>query len=319
MNVQNTQPSGAENAADSVEEQIIRMSMLSFERLPVLEGILGRFSASLSSALNAYSASTAEASVQEITYKSYSESLGDLPSGGFMAVTNVSPGDKSMLTVLEPELLMSAIEVMLGGRTSKQKAWTPREYTAIEKTLGTRLCEVVLAKLGESFSDLHEMRFSISHLENSMKSVALLAPGTGPSVHVTLDMKFEGRGGLLTFVIPYTAIEKVQPMLAQAFWGGGLGADNSWRTLLTDKIQETNVTLTSVLHELSVPMTQVLAWAPGTTLDLGIDTHHEAELSCSGVPMFKAAMGRRKNGSVALRITEEMTEKDGLSDDGTSD
>ena len=66
------------------------------------------------------------------------------------------------------------------------------------------------------------------------------------------------------------------------------------------------MTLDAVLRERPVPLAEVLAWKPGAVIDLDITAHEEVTVFCAGRPMLRAAMGRRKNSSVALRVTEKL-------------
>ncbi|KKL58972.1 hypothetical protein LCGC14_2220040, partial [marine sediment metagenome] len=134
-----------------------------------------------------------------------------------------------------------------------------------------------------------------------------------------LDVLVEGHGGKLKLILPNSAFENLKPLLDQSFLGGALGGDDGWRGQLTESLQDTNVVLNALLHEITLPLTQVLNWSKGQVIDLGIDFEHEATVHCSGKPMFFAAMGRRRNGSVALRITEKLDELDEGYDDDLPD
>ncbi|MFO7804425.1 MAG: FliM/FliN family flagellar motor switch protein, partial [Paracoccaceae bacterium] len=58
---------------------------------------------------------------------------------------------------------------------------------------------------------------------------------------------------------------------------------------------------------------------PGQVLNLGIDTEHEVTVACSGKDMFRAAIGRRRNGSVALRVSAELDLIGEQRENGTTD
>ncbi|TMV45088.1 flagellar motor switch protein FliM, partial [Thioclava sp. BHET1] len=63
------------------------------------------------------------------------------------------------------------------------------------------------------------------------------------------------------------------------------------------------------------PMADVLNWKPGDTVDLMLEEDAPATVLCSGVAMFRGAMGKKQNGSTAVRITEDLNQAKGLSDD----
>ncbi|MCA0922637.1 flagellar motor switch protein FliM [Pseudooceanicola nanhaiensis] len=301
-----------------IEEQIIQMAKLSYERLPLLEVIFDRFALSLGPALKSYCGVLADAELEGFEYMPYSEALEGLSANGLVAITQASEWDSEIATVLDPDLLFTALEIMLGGRTVKGSDWAPRSFTAIERRLGTNICEVILRELSTAFSQLSDNDFTIDHMEGNPHTLVLAPPGS-PCVRITYKITLDERVGKLSFVIPNNAIDKVRPTLAQAFRGGQLGGDDAWRALLTDQISDTSVTLAAVLHEPVLPLTSVLQWKRGQVLDLGIDSEHEVTVTCSGKKMFRAAMGRRKNGSVALRVTEDFDNAKDMKEGGFSD
>lgn len=316
--MRSTRPAEPKLENASVEEQIIRMATLSYERLPMMEVLFERFALSLGSALKSFSAVPSEVTLDAFEYMSCGEALDGLPAPWLVAASSAEPWEGKLALIIDPDLLFTMLEAMLGGRPSQETHWEPRSFTSIEKRLATRLCEVVLKELSETFSEVAEVQFAVDHLENSPHSTVLAPPGSA-CVKITLEVKIEGRGGKLIFVIPNMVFEPARAMLAQTFLGGQIGGDSSWQALLTDSIRDTNVDLVALLHEMKLPLTEVLGWRRGHVLDLGIDTENEVTVAVSGKKMFRAAMGRRRNGSVALRVTEELSEKDGIPHDGTSD
>jgi len=135
-----------------------------------------------------------------------------------------------------------------------------------------------------------------------------LADPESACVKVVMDVLLEEQGGQVTFIIPYITFESVSGAFSQPFRGGDLGNENGWRGALTKSLQGTDIQLTAVMQELTLPLREVLAWQPGQILDIGIDAEHEVLVNCSGKKMFNAAMGCRKNGSVALRVSETLCE-----------
>lgn len=117
-------------------------------------------------------------------------------------------------------------------------------------------------------------------------------------------------------MIPDAAIDSIRPLLVQSFPAGETGSDSGWRAALGRSIEGSEAKLTAVLHEVRIGMREVLAWKPGDMIDLGIDMEHEATVSCNGRALFRAAMGRRRNGAVALRVTDDLGEEKERDDGG---
>ncbi|PYE84508.1 flagellar motor switch protein FliM [Pseudoroseicyclus aestuarii] len=318
MNTQTTAPAG-----EPVEELIIRTAAQSFEPLPMLEVATDRYTLALSSALKNFVGVPVEVTLQQARYMTCGDAMATLPAPGFIAVTEAEGWDGPMLTAISPQLLFAMLEFMLGGNppAGKAREWVPRRFTAIERRFGMRLCAVILAELTRAFSQIAPVEFSIGQVESNPQAAAL-APGGGPSVLLRIDVRIDGHGGPLHFMIPYGAIDTIRPLLAQPFLGGSLSGESGWRQEMEGRLGETSVQLQALLCRVRLPMAEVLNWRAGQVLDLGVLTDHEAMLTCGGRQMFTGAMGRKSNGSVALRLTGDMdgtetSRKDGA--DGTAD
>lgn len=295
---------------ERIEEAIIRSARSNHQKLPVLEVIFDRFALALGPVMKSHCAgASADAELEAFRYMTTGEALENLSPHGLAAVTDVQPWNGTVALVLDPDLLFATLEIMLGGRSASRSEWAPRSYSAFEKKFGRRLSEVVLSELTDAFAQLSAVEFNIERIEGSPQAL-VLAPPTSPCVVIVMRITLEERSGRLTFLLPNSAFEPVRPMLAQPFRGGQLGGDSSWRSQLTDTLQDTGVTLEAVLSEPNLSLTDVLAWQPGQQLDLGIDPEQEVTVTCSGMKMFSAAMGRRRNGSVALRVTRDFSEKE---------
>jgi len=295
---------------ERIEEEIIRSARANHQKLPVLEVIFDRFTLALGPVMKSYCAGApAEAELKSFQYMACGEALESLSPSGLAMMTKVQPWEGAIGVVLDPKLLFTTLEIMLGGRNVSRATWTPRAFSAIEKRLGIRLCQVVLNELTEAFTWLCGVNFEVERIEGSPQAL-FLAPPSSPCVKVVMRVSFEDRGGTITFVMPHEAFEIVRPILAEPFQGGQLGGDSSWRELLTDTLKGTSVTVDAVLHEPNLSLAEVLSWKPGQTIDLGITTDQEVTVSCGELNMFSAAIGRRQNGSVALRVTRDYGERE---------
>lgn len=319
----------------AVQEEIIRVGLSSYERLPLFEVVIDRAVQSLGPALRTALNVQSEVALLGIDYMASGEALAAAPDPGLITLANASPWDGTLAVTLDPALLFAALEIMLGASdgdaddaepdASAEKApaasatvWAPRAFTTIEKRLGAQLVGLALREVAAAFAPLTRVSFAAGAIESGPRNV-LFTPATAGCVRVSIRITLEGRGGDLCLIVPHRTLDAVRPLLAQPRGAGQLGSDPGWTALLTQSLQDTPVTLTAVLHEQALPLSGVLEWQPGQTLQLGIDPDHEVTVICGNKPMFRAAMGRRKNGSVALRVTEafENTHKEG--EDGTVD
>ncbi|KFE35680.1 flagellar motor switch protein FliM [Thioclava atlantica] len=301
-----------------IEDEIIRMSMLNYERLPMLDVIFERFVLSFSSSLKSVTGSVLDVSLGEVEYLPFSEAMKSLPKHGLIAVAQADPWDDQFVLSLDSVFLFSALELMLGGQPSGRAKDAKHGFTTIERRMGEKLAELILADMAVGFRQICEVVFQVDRMESNPQFANIAQPSS-PTVRVPLKINLDGHDGEVFLVLPYATLEPVRPLLTKIFFGERLGADNSWRAQLTQKIEGSSVVLTAQLHEVVLPMREILEWKVGDTFDLRIDDTHPVLVLCAGSPVLEGEMGKKQNGSVALRVTANLMGKDEWSNDVDAD
>jgi flagellar motor switch protein FliM len=296
----------------SVEEEIIQRAKRSYERLPILEVILERFALAVGPAIKHYVGAICEANIDAVEYMPLGDALESIPSPALISVIEATDWDGPFALALDPSLLISALEITFGGRMAERSTWSPRSFTAIEKKIGSELTRLMLDELTETFGKLAVVEFSVSHVETNAQAMVLAPPNTG-CIKLRLHVTMDDRDGYFCIVFPFNALSTTRAMLVQPFHGGSLGGDQSWRKNMTEAIADTEVLVTARLHEATVPLNEVLEWKKGDVLDLGIMTDQPVALMCSGHDMYLAQSGKRRNGRLALRITEQLKDEEEIS------
>jgi flagellar motor switch protein FliM len=300
-------------ASPPVDEEIIQRAKRSYERFPILEVLLERFALAVGPALKHYIGAICEANIDSIDYLPTGDALESVPSPALISVVEEVEWDGPFALVIDPTLLISALEITFGGRMAERSEWAPRSFTAIEKKIGSEITQLILDELSETFAQLTSVSFSVSHLETNAQAMVLAPPNTG-CVRLRMHVTMDDRDGYFYVVAPFNALSTIRHLLVQPFHGGSLGGDKSWRRNLTEVISDTEVLVTARLHEVRVPLQDVLEWKKGQVLDLGIDNDQEVALICSGHDMYLAQTGKRKNGRLALKITDQLKDEEEMTD-----
>ncbi|MEX3314493.1 flagellar motor switch protein FliM [Sulfitobacter sp. PS-8MA] len=291
--------------AVKLEETMIRQARESFQRLPTLEIVLDRLLLAMVPDLKSYCTIAPEIELQSLDYLPYEDAMEATQAPSLYAIADADNWNSQIACVIEPDLLFSVLEIMLGGRRAQPNEWKPRSLTAIEQKLGRRLAELSLKGLSKCMSDVSPVSFSIASLESNPRSVMLAAPRTA-TVAVRLHMAFEDRSGHMTFILPYGNLDEVSAKLAQPFLGGRSPTDSNARKDMNTQISGTTVTITGVLQEMKIPLREVMEWQPGQVIDLGMTVDTPVVGMVNAQPMFQAAFGQRSNGALALRVIQSL-------------
>jgi len=292
-------------APEELEETMIRQARENFQRLPTLEIIIDRLLLAVVPKMKSYCTVAPEIDLVSLDYMPYEYAMETVNSPSLIALSSADPWDSQVACVIEPDLLFSVLEIMLGGRRASRDHWQPRNLTAIEQKLGLRLAELCLEALSLCFADISPVTFTTHALESNPKSLMLAPPRTA-TLRVRLSLSFEDRVGHITLILPYGDLDDVSAKWSQPFLDARLSGDSSARTEMNTQLSGTTVTVTGVLQEMSIPLRKVLNWTPGEVIDLGMTIDTPVIGKVNAQPIFQASFGQRSNGALALRVIRSL-------------
>jgi flagellar motor switch protein FliM len=193
------------------------------------------------------------------------------------------------------------VDVLLGGRRGGGAARVEgRPYTTIERTLVTRMIEVVLNDTRQAFAPLTDVDFALDRIETNPRFAAIARPANAAIV-VRLKIDMEDRGGKLELLMPYATLEPIRKMLLQQFMGEKFGRDNIWEGHLASELWNTKLEVRAVLDELTRPLRDVLGLKVGDTLMLDAAPEAPVKLKCGAVDVSDGRVGRMGH-ALAVRV-----------------
>lgn len=293
---------------ESIEEAMIRHARESFARLPTLEIIVDRLLLALVPQMKTFCAVAPEVQLTALDYMPCEDAMEAISAPSLIAVAAADPWDSHLACVIEPDLLFSVLEIMMGGRHTPSHAWKPRNLTVIEQKLGRKLADLCLKSFGECLSEVVPVSFVTQAVELSAKAVVLAPPRTA-TLRVRVCFRFDNRTGHMTLVLPYGTLGDIAAPLAEPFVGGRTNGDSVSRNEMNAQISGTEVTITGVLKEMTLPLHEVLDWSVGDIIDLGMTMDTPVVGMVNAQPMFHASFGQRGNGALALRVIQSLLPK----------
>ena len=256
---------------------ILNASMVSYERLPMLDNI------------------------ESMRFGEYIDSL-TLPT--LLAVFKAEEWDNYGLMSVDSSLVYSIVDVLLGGRRGTAAMRIEgRPYTTIELNLVKDMIELILSDLSTSFDPVTSVNFAYDRLETNPRFATITRLSNAVIVaHLRIDM--EDRGGKIDLMIPYATLEPVRDLLLQMFMGERYGRDTIWENHLMEQLWETDVEIKAILKERMISLGEIAKWEKGSFLPLEMSCCDDVTLICGDVPLLKGCMGR-KSDHVVIKVKDK--------------
>jgi len=284
---------------------LVDNSVVSYERLPMLEVVFDRLVRIMTTNLRNFTSENVEVALDQIDSLRFNDYLNSVPLPAMIAVFRAVEWDNFGLITVDSPLIYAIVDVLLGGRRGTPPLRVEgRPYTTIERNLVERMLHIVLQDMGTAFEPLSPVAFRFERLETNPRFAAIARP-TNAAIVFTLRVEMEQRGGTLQILIPYATLEPVRDLLLQMFMGEKFGRDSIWETHLAKEMLGTRVEFEAVLEEQTLPLGEVMRLSVGTTLPLHARPEAPVTLRCGNVPLFRARIGR-VGDRVAVRVVDKV-------------
>ncbi len=287
---------------------ILNSSMVSYERLPMLEIVFDRLIRLMATSLRNFTQDNVEVSLESIESMRFGEYIDSLTLPTLLNVFKAEEWDNYGLMSLDSSLIYSMVDVLLGGRRGTAAMRIEgRPYTTIELNIVKEMIQLILSDLSTAFDPITSVSFAFDRLETNPRFATISRLSNAVIVaHLRVDM--EDRGGKIDLMIPYATLEPVRELLLQMFMGERFGRDTIWENHLMSQLWETEVEVKAVLKETGIRLAEISAWEKGSFLPLDIAADAPVNIVCGDVSLLRGTMGR-KGEHIVIRI-DGKAEKD---------
>lgn len=291
---------GEEDVSAGVKA-ILNSSMISYERLPMLDVVFDRLIRMMATSMRNFTQDNVEVSLESIESMRFGEYIEGLTQPTLLAVFRAEEWDNYGLISVDSALVYSTVDVLLGGRRGTAAMRIEgRSYTTIELNLVKDMIDLVLADLSTAFDPITSVNFSYDRTETNPRFATIARLSNAVIVtHLHIDM--EDRGGRLDLMLPYATLEPVRDLLLQMFMGERYGRDTIWENHLVEELWDTEIELKASLKEMSIDLGEIAKWKKGSFLDLDMSKNADITLYCGDVPLLIGTMGR-KSDKIAIKI-----------------
>ncbi len=284
---------------------IVNSSMVSYERLPMLEVVFDRLVRMMSTSLRNFTSDNVEVTLDSISSIRFGDYLNSIPLPALLAVTRADEWDNYALMTVDSSLIYSVVDVLLGGRRATSSLRIEgRPYTTIERNLIEKMITIILNDVSAAFDPLSPVSFSFERLETNPRFATIARPANA-AVLTRLRIDMEDRGGRIEFCLPYATLEPVREILLQMFMGEKFGRDSIWENHLASELWQTDMPVEAVLGEVILPLKDVIDWRPGTMIELPTLPSSSIKIRSGEIGLFTGKMGQR-NDHIAIKLDHRL-------------
>ncbi len=286
---------------------IVDSSIVSYERLPMLEIVFDRLVRLLTVSLRNFFSDNVEVSLDGITSVRFGDYVSSIPLPAILSVFKAEEWENNGLVFVDSSLIYLIIDVLLGGKRGHTSVrMDGRPYTTIEINLVRRMLDVVLMDAAEAFEPLSPVTFTMDRIETNPRFASITRPANA-AILIELRLDMEGRGGVIEILLPYATIEPIRELLLQSFMGEKLGRDPTWEGHLATEVFGATLDLEAVLHQAQMPLRQIVNMKAGDTILFDIKSDPIIEIRCGDQKLTEGRMGRIGE-NIAVQVLSPLIE-----------
>lgn len=284
---------------------IVDSTVVSYERLPMLEIVFDRLVRTLTTTLRGFFSDNVEVSLDDVTSVRFGDYASSLPLPTILSVFKAEPWENYGLITIDSDLIYLVMDVLLGGRRGLSNFRIEgRPYTTVEVSLVKRLLDLVLNEAEQAFQPLSPVKFIAERIETNPRFASITRPANA-AILIALAIDLEGRGGRVEILLPYATIEPIRELLLQSYMGEKLGRDHIWEGHLASEIWQAELDIEAVLHETKMPINKVLGLKVGDTLMLDVRGDPMVSLRCGEMLVSQGKIGR-SGDNMAIQIARPL-------------
>lgn len=285
-------PEDADQSKQNGVRAIVDSTVVSYERLPMLEIVFDRLVRTLTTTLRGFFSDNVEVSLDDVTSVRFGDYVSSLPLPTILSVFKAEPWENYGIVTIDSELIYLVMDVLLGGRRGLSNFRIEgRPYTTVETNLVKRLLDLVLSEAEQAFQPLSPVKFISERIETNPRFASITRPANA-AILIALAIDLEGRGGRVELLLPYATIEPIRELLLQSYMGEKLGRDHIWEGHLASEIWQAKLDIDAVLHQTEMPVKKVLDLKVGDTLVFDVRGDPLVNLRCGEMLVTQGRIGR---------------------------
>ncbi len=301
-------PKPAEDAGVAREYDFSTQTRIVRGRMPTLEMINERLARTLRLSLYGMLRRTPDIAVQGISTPKYSEYVPTLSVPTSLNLIRFQPLSGTGLMIFEARLVFALIDVFFGGSGRYTKI-EGRDFTPTENHLIEMLMEQVTIATQEAWQALMPVKIEFINREMNPHFANIVSP-TEIVVVNRFRIDFDGRGGEIHLVLPYSMLEPLKDTLRAGMQSDRQDREERWSQILRNELEESEVDVITQLGSAQTTVAKLIDMRPGDVIPIEFDG--QATVLADGIPLFWGELGQQR-GQQVVRVNQMNLRKTGNS------
>lgn len=287
-----------------------RPNRFSKDHMRTLEMLHEIFSRGFTASVAAYLRTVAEIKVVSVTQLPFREYTMSLPRPDCIFVLKMEPLDGSFLMEINPELVLTLIDRILGGPGKAPTA--PRELTLIEQSVIEKIVNRGMETLQEAWLKVGHFQPKLTGYETTAQFVQIVAPNEIAAV-IEFEVKVNEVTGKMSMCIPYVVLEPIIGDLSAQKWFTVGKKESTAETVesLTKVMKETTIPIVVRVGAAQITVQELLRLKSGDVIRLNTSPHNEIDVLIEGLVKLKGRPGMSSKKK-ALQVTRVYSPDDKL-------
>lgn len=267
------------------------------EQVRRLEHAHDGFCQAASSRLSAELRSELQLSVLSTDQLPYSVVMGEeVARHSFVSVLRIDSLGTELALIMDMPLAQALVQRLLGGSGSVPAGGVPATtLTAVEAAVARRAVASLVESLSSTWMDLAQVSLSMAGTSTNPTQVQLV-PSSEPTLILNISAAIDTVVSVITLLLPHRSVEEIMHHFEHgAMFGPPTDADARNRDLMRTAVGAVDVEVRAEAGAISMPLSEVLALAPGDTLRLRRPVERGVTLCVGDVETYEASPGRNGN------------------------
>ncbi|MGH7739221.1 MAG: flagellar motor switch protein FliM [bacterium] len=267
-----------------------RPNRFSKDHMRTLEMLHEIFSRGFTAAVAAYLRTVAEIKVVSVTQLPFREYTMSLPRPDCIFVLKMEPLEGSLLLEINPELVLTLIDRILGGPGKAPNA--ARELTLIEQSVIEKIVNRGMENLQEAWLKVGHFQPKLTGYETTAQFVQIVAPNEIAAV-IEFEVKINEIVGKMSMCIPYVVLEPVIGDLSAQKWFTVGKKESTTETVenLTKVMKGTTIPIVAQVGKTQINVRELLGLKAGDVVRLNTSPHAEIEILIEGLVKLSGRPG----------------------------